>query len=409
MDILNVKGFTILHQKLPTNIINTRIIVNAGSTLEMKNEYGVAHFLEHMFFKGTNKHTYKEINRITTELGDANAFTSKETTAYFISSLASNFERSADMLMEMFFEPAFIEEEFEIEKGVIVEEYQSRMDDPTVFFWNMANESFWGSQRGHKVVGNRNTIANMTIDDLKSFRKRYYNVDNVVFAVTGNIDESEVVRVFEGLLANVPSSSYVKLDSSAIDYDDINYEDFEFNHKAKQAIIGFMAKGVSAKEKYDKNYRNSVMNVGLGGGMHSLLFDRIREELGLCYHVGIWSTSYKDTGDILVHCLLDEANVEQAKDEIQIILKKIKNEGLDDELIRVTKSTMLFDLADDVETSRGYSHLIFDNYFKYDCELIAHDDRKDRINSVTNDDIIEAANDAFKDDKLKFVQMTTGK
>jgi predicted Zn-dependent peptidase len=362
-----------------------------------------------MFFKGTNKHTYKEINRITAELGDANAYTSKETTAFFINSLAFNFERSADMLMEMFFEPAFIEEEFEIEKGVIVEEYQSRMDDPMIFFWNMVNESFWGSQRGHKTVGNRNTITNMTIDDLKSFRKRYYNVDNIAFAVTGNIDESEVVRVFERLLSDAPSSSYVKLDSSAISYDDINFEDFEFNHKAKQAIIGFIAKGVSAKEKHDKNYRTSVMSVGLGGGMHSLLFDRIREELGLCYHVGIWTSSYKDTGDMLVHCLLDEGNIQQAKDEIQIILKKIKSEGLDDELIRVSKSTMLFDLAEDVDTSRGYSQLIFDNYFKYGCELIDCDDRKDRIDSVTNDDIIEAANDAFKDDKLKFVQMTTEK
>ena len=86
-----------------------------------------------------------------------------------------------------------------------------------------------------------------------------------------------------------------------------------------------------------------------------------------------------------------------------------QSEGLDDELIRVTKSTMLFDLADDVETSRGYSLLIFDNYFKYDCELIDNNEQKDRINRVTNDDIIEAANDAFKDDKLKFVQMTTEK
>jgi len=409
MGVLNVNGFTVLHKRIPTNIISTRIVVNAGSTNEEKNEYGVAHYLEHMFFKGTNKHTYKEINMITAELGQANAYTSKETTAFFINSLASDFGRSAEILMEMFFEPAFIEEEFEIEKGVILEEYQSRLDDPFTYFWNMSSESFWGSQRGHKIVGNRNTIQNMTIDDLKSFRKRYYNVDNVVFTVAGDISEEEVVKVFSGLLSNAPSQSYAKLDNSTIEYAPANFDDFSFNHKAKQAIIGFLAKSVSAIEKHDANYRSAVMSVGLGGGMHSLLFDRIREELGLCYSVGVLAQSFKDTGDSLVYCLLDEGNIEQAKGEISTILQKTKQQGFSEELLRVSKKTMLFDLADEFEKSGGYSHLIFDNYFKFGCQLISYEEREEKINSVTNDDIIESVNETFKDDELKFVQMTTEK
>src|SRR4030042_1127115 len=407
MGILNINGFTVLHYKKPTNIINVRVVVNVGAIAEEKNEYGVAHYLEHMFFKGTSKHNYKEINRITAELGDINAFTGRDMTVFHITSLKSDFKQAAGILSEMFFDLVFNDDEFKIEKGVITEEYQASMDNPPSYFWNMLTEGFWGSQRGHKILGNRNTISNMTIDNLKNFRERHYKVDNIVFTVVGNIEEAEVSSVFNELLQSVPSSHYEKLNSSMIEQDIVDYTDFIFKHKAKQAVMGFMGKGLSTTEQYDNNYCINVMKVGIGGGMHSLLFDRIREELGLCYSVGASIDSFIDTGHIIIYCLLDDKNIERAKDEILLILNKVKKEGFDDDLLRISKKNLLFDLADDFDDARGYSHLMFDNYFKNGCKLIDFNEREKRINSVTNDDIIKLANEIFKDGQLKFAQMTT--
>jgi len=408
MEKLNINGFTILYEKKFTDIINVRVIVGAGSTVEKKAEYGVAHFLEHMFFKGTSKHNYKEINRITSELGDTNAYTGREETVYYINTLAKNFERSVDILTETFFDPSFIEEEFDKEKGVITEEYQTRIDDPFMYFYGTAFEGFWGTSKFHEVVGNRNTIKNMKINNIIDFRNNNYKIDNIVFSVVGNIELEEVIRVFSKLLSNAPSIYYDKLDSSKIDYTVANYDEFSFGHKSKQGIIGFINEAFSAEDSFNNGCIDRVLKNGLGSGVHSLLFDRIREELGLCYCVGVELDSYKDIGDMLIYCLLDEKNINFAKNEILKIIDGIKQNGFDKELLEISKTSVLFNLTSNTETSEDYAGQIFDYYFSNGCKIFNFDQIKNNINTVTNDDIIKCANDIFNKEP-KFVKMTMEK
>lgn len=406
MKKMNVNGFTVLYERIPSNILNIRCIVNVGSTSETKNNFGIAHYLEHMFFKGTLKKDYKEVNRITSELGDANAYTSRERTVFHISTLTADFKKAASILVEMLFEPAFPPEEFEKEKTVILEEYQSNLDSPNRYFFSMAGEAFLGTPRGHKVVGNKNSILNMQLKDLKEFRENHYVIDNLAFAIAGNISEEEVLSVFNELLADIPSIYYGKLNRSPIEYGDVDYSEFAFNHKSKQAIIALMSKGLNAKQDYETNHIQSVFTVGIGGGMHSLMFDRIREELGLCYSVGMYPDINKDYGCLTTYCLLDKNNIDTAKMEMLKIYDKVKTEGFDPKLLEISKKNILFSIAEEMESSNGYGYMFMDDYFSNDNITSSFDDMKSKIDTISNDDIIKFANEVLNDDNCKFVKMT---
>lgn len=410
MKILNVNGFNILYEKKATNIATVRYIVNVGSTSEkLKKEFGCAHFLEHMFFKGTEHHSYKDINRITSKIGDINAYTSMERTVFHINTLTEDFNTAASILTEMIFYPLMDEAEFNKEKTVILEEYQSGVDDSFRFFYNIMNESFWGTSFGHKVVGNKNSISNMSIETLKKFREENYLVDNIAIAVVGNIEENDVINTFSKLLEKVPSIHYSKLNSSKFQYSDVDLSDLAFNHKSKQSIIGLTTKGLSSVEHCDINFCGSVFAEGIGGGMHSLLFDRVREELGLCYTVGMFMNTYKDVGDFTIYCLLDESNIKLAKEEILNILRKVRENGFDKELLEISKKGILFSIASDSENSSDYAALIADNYFSYGCKCLSFEDQFNNLKKITNEDIIKFANNYFSEDKIKFTCMTSDK
>jgi len=408
MKILNINGFIILYEKKSTNITTIRYIVNAGSTSEKyHNEFGCAHFLEHMFFKGTEYHNYKDINRITSKLGNINAYTSMERTVFHIDTLYEDFNSAASILSEMFFHPLMDEQEFNKEKTVILEEYQSGIDNPFRFFYGMMNESFWGTAFGHKVVGNKNSIKNMSIDILNNFRKQNYVVDNVVISVVGNIEENEVINTFSKILENVPSDNYTKLNSSKFEYSLVDLSNLSFNHKSKQAIIGLTVKGISSIEHNSMNFCGSVFAQGMGGGMHSLLFDRIREELGLCYSIGTWANTYKDVGELTIYCMLDENNIQLAKDEILKVINKVRENGFDSELLDISKKGLLFDVATESETSSEYASLVADTYFLNGCKYLSYEDKFNSLKNITNKDIKEFANNYFLEDKIKFISMTS--
>jgi predicted Zn-dependent peptidase len=410
MKILNINGFTLLYEKKPTDITTIRYIVNAGSTSEKSHkEFGSAHFLEHMFFKGTEYHNYKEINRITSELGNINAYTSMERTVFYIKTLSESFKESATILSEMFFHPLMDESEFKKEKTVILEEYQSGIDNPFRFFYGMMNEGFWGTSFGHKIVGNKNSILEMSIDTLNNFRKNNYVIDNVVIAVVGNVEESIVVDTFSLLLDNVPSNHYCKLNSSKIEYNEVDLNELGFNHKSKQSIIGLTVKSISSIEHKSINFCGSVFAQGIGGGMHSMLFDRIREELGLCYNVGTLANTYKDVGELTIYCMLDENNIKLAKEEILGVVKKVREEGFDEQLLNISKKGLLFETACESENSEDYAALVADTYFLNNCKCLSYQDKFESLKKVTNEDIKNFANKYFSEDKMKFVCMTTDK
>jgi predicted Zn-dependent peptidase len=406
MQLHNVNGFNVAHKEFGYgDIMNARIIVNAGASRELDPKiYGVAHYLEHMFFKGTEKRNYKEINRITSELGKTNAYTSTNRTVYYLSFLQQDIEKALSVLIEMLFEPAFPEEEFEKERTVILEEAKMGRDNPSSYFWKESYKAIYGAC-GHPTIGSTESVEGMYLADLVNFRSAQYKPNNMLISVVGG-KEIDVLRVLSDKLPeSKPESEF-----DFVDEDTRNYVDnVHLHHEAEQAILCLAYPGYGERENTATRYVSGLTASCLGGGMHSLFFDRLREELGLCYS----TFSYADQrnkyfGSILNAIYLDESKVDEAKDEMFKIIAKVKSEGVPQEILDVSRKNCLFSVAANLESKSGYGSLVADQYFDHDKAFFTYEECKKSFESITNEDIIRCVNELFADDP-KEILMTQKK
>jgi len=404
-ELRQVKNFTVALTPFSTPVIDARVIVNAGSADEAADQWGTAHFLEHMFFKGTTKRDYKAINKVTSRLGHVNAHTSTHGTAYEIQFLLGDIAEAIEVLMEMVFLPSMPEEEAKKETGVIVEECQMYLDDPHAFFWNNTEQHILGDQHGHSVIGTIESIQATTVEKMRQFRTTHYTPGNMLISVVGNIDFDELAAILEQHLPDLPDGERSQRWEPTFDWDD-----HDFTHKAKQAIVALVAKGATLEECIANKWAVDVFRNALGGGAHSLLFDRLREELGLCYHVGASHWSKGNLGLFVVLTMLDEDNIQLAVDEINKIIAKVRQEGFTDEILEISKTNRLFTVARAMQTSTAINYAVED-YFHLDntslTEYLSFADRRTAIELLTNDDMIEVARTLLgEDEPVKLCQMT---
>lgn len=403
MDIQNINGFNVAHKKFDGDVVNARIVINAGSQLEDEEDFGVAHYLEHMFFKGTEKRNYKEINKATARLGDVNAYTSYGKTVYHFTFLQKDLKEALETLVEMVFHPAFPKDEFTKEKTVILEELQMYLDDPhSSFYWHAYHHLY--GKIGHPIVGTLESVKGLSLDNLNKFHKRYYTPSNILVSITG-AERKEVDKILSNIL---PKELKDEKAPDAFN-DEMNFDDYHFTHKAKQAAMGVWYRAEGMKDYWNNKLVADILCNGLGGGMHSLLFDRLREELGLCYSVFANNNCFtQDFGSVCACIFLDENNIDTAQEEMAKIIEKVKQEGFSNELLEIAKKNTLFSLAKWFESKIAFNAIMGDKYFDNGCKFISYDERKNMIESLTNKDIATAANRIFDNDP-KLVIMTQEK
>ena len=393
-------GYQVILQRTDSPSANIRIIVNAGAIDEPADSFGTAHFLEHMFFKGTKKRDYKQVNKDSGRLGNINAYTTRDRTVYHLTHLPENFDAAADLLLEMVFEPAFPADEFYKEQGVILQECQTGLDNPQRHFFMKLNEWLYGSQYGHPTIGSMKSIADTTVEKLNRFINRWYAPPNMALAVCGNVSEKQVRKLLDRLPSGESEAPVRKRSPK--------YSDFHCHHHAKQATFAFLCEGVHTPG----NPTIGVFNNGLGGGMHSLLFDRVREELGLCYAIFSYNDGTLEGGTQVIFSMLDEKDIPQAQVAIQSILANVRRRGFDPELLDVAKENFLFDAARRFETASSRNHLV-DTFFQLgDCPLSEYLDftaLKRKVRAITNDDIIALANKLYGEGEELMVAKQTEK
>lgn len=387
MRVINDLGIPLLYERKVTDIVSIRIIVDIGSTAEEHYEHGAAHFLEHMFFRGTETHNYKEINRITSRLGHINAYTSYDRSVYWMNTLWKDFEEAIAIMAEIICEPRLSSSEFDIEKPVILEEIQTSEDAPTSYFFKKSAELHFG-EKGHSILGSKEDIEKMTVDDLICFRSRTYAADRIAVAVVGDIDVEQALK-FVHLIINRGISSTSHFINE--DPPKINWNDDHFHHPSKQSIIQMTVPGMSEIDNASTKFTWDVLTNAIGVGMHSLLWDRLREELGLCYNV----SSYQYRDSMMIYTMLGIENIEQARSEVEKIVKQVSKDGISQDLLEVSRKSVLFNMARQMETAAGTICLLGDEFFRLNRQCIPYQDRVNRILSITNEDIVECAKRLF--------------
>ncbi len=266
--------------------------VKVGSRYESRQENGISHFLEHMFFKGTKKYTAKDIAvEIDTMGGDLNAFTSRENTAFYVKVLDEYLERGVNILSEIFVHSAFPEDELEKEKKIIKEEIKMVEDTPDDYIHDLFNHAIWGQEGlGQSVLGRRETIAAFTREDIIRHIRRYYGTKDIVISCAGNFEHQRLMRLLNSRFGGLRHGTEPKIGT---------VPDFHISRHvhAKDLSEAHICIGVPGLPHVsDERYALFILNTILGGSVSSRLFQEVRENRGLAYSVYSYTAMYLDTG-----------------------------------------------------------------------------------------------------------------
>jgi predicted Zn-dependent peptidase len=286
------------------------LMLSAGSRYETRETSGIAHFAEHMFFKGTE--TRPTARQISTEIdsigGEFNAFTSKEYTGYFVKCAAEHRDLAFDVLVDMLRHSKFDADEIEREKGVIIEEMNMYYDTPRDYIGGVYESLLYGDQPlGWDIIGRKETVRAATRPTFLDYLDRWYKPQRMVVGVGGQVGD-DLIPMLEQLLGDIPDKpAEARLETPSMD----GNERVKLHHKdSDQAhiILGAPSYPLTHPDRYVLQLLATV----LGGGMSSRLFTEVRERRGLGYYVFGVNFSYTDAGSLYAQSGVDIARIEDA-------------------------------------------------------------------------------------------------
>jgi predicted Zn-dependent peptidase len=327
-------GLRVITSTMPhSRSVCLAIFVGAGSCYESKEEAGISHFAEHLFFKGTERRpTSKEITQDIEGVGGIiNGGTDKEITVFWCKVASSHFSIALDVLSDILLNSRFDNKEIERERQVIMEEINMNLDIPQQRVSMLIDELLWPEQPlGREVTGYKETVSSMTREQLLNYVARRYMPNNTVLSIAGNIQHEEAMAqtksMFDKWAAGELLSGYITNDNQTEARLCIEPKDIEQAHLCL-AVHGF-------SHSHPQRFTLDLLNTALGGGMSSRLFMEIREHKGLAYDIHSYTEHFLDSGSFGIYAGVDPKKVEIALAAILEEVSKIKQGITASELTR---------------------------------------------------------------------------
>ncbi|MEM8792835.1 MAG: pitrilysin family protein [Pseudomonadota bacterium] len=303
-------GFRVVTEQMPgLASAALGIWVEAGARNETAQQNGIAHFLEHMAFKGTSRRTALQIAEEIEDVGGfLNAYTSRERTAYYARVLGADVPLALDVLADILRDPVFDEREIETERGVILQEIGQCLDTPDDIIWDWLQETAFPDQpMGRAILGPPERVRAFGKADFRSFIDTHYRPERMILSAAGDIDHDRLTRMAEAVFGDMEPLAAPKREAARYVGGELRREkDLEQAHLA----IGFKAPGYRDPDYYAAQ----ILAVALGGGMSSRLFQEAREKRGLCYTIFANCASYDDSGLMSIYAGTGGAEVGQLAD-----------------------------------------------------------------------------------------------
>jgi predicted Zn-dependent peptidase len=377
--------------------VTVMVMLAAGSRYETAETNGIAHFAEHMFFKGTERRP--SARQIAGEIdaigGEFNAFTGKEYTGYYVKCAAEHRDVALDVLVDMLRRSRFAEEEIEREKGVIVEEMNMYFDTPRDFIGGVYEQLLFGDQPlGWDIIGRKETVRNATRDTFLGYLDRWYRPSRMVLGVAGQIGDDVLDRAHELLGDLEPGETEGPAPAEP-------YADGRVRVFTKQSDQAHVCLGVhSYPLEHPDRYALQLLATILGGGMSSRLFTEVRERRGLAYYVYGLNHSYTDAGSLYAQAGVDIARIDDAVSTIATELRKIAAEPVPGDELEKARNFSKGRFVLQLESPQG---LILFGLRKEALEGRAPDPEEvlAGIDAVTGDDVSRVAGDLLADDRLR--------
>lgn len=320
-------GVRIVKEQMPhVRSVAIGIWVKAGSRNEKAGEAGMAHFIEHMLFKGTDARTAKDIaEEMDRTGGEINAYTSMEETCYYVHVLAEDAPKAVDVLTDMFFNSVFDVQEMLKEKSVILEEISMVADTPDDDIHEMLLSAMYpGHPMGRPILGDPKTVSAFTREETISFMEREYRPERIVISVAGCVDDDLIDQI---------NDKFGQFQARATTPLPLTSPEFTpgILRKGKDTEQAHICIGYPGLDVHDPdNYGLIILNTLFGGSMSSRLFQRIREERGLAYSVYSYHSSFTDTGSVTFYAGTSPSRLEETKAVIQREITLLLEDGVSD-------------------------------------------------------------------------------
>ncbi|MBO0566599.1 insulinase family protein [Clostridium botulinum] len=312
-------------------------IENGSRNEDLKNN-GISHFIEHMMFKGTENRTALQIAECIEDVGgQINAFTGKEATCYYIKILNSHMELALEVLSDMLFNSKFKEEDIEKEKGVVIEEISMTEDSPEDVLSDLHCKAIWGDDSiSYPILGTLETVKSFKRSDIVDYINKYYIPENSVISICGNFDINKLEKLINKYFGNWSSGENKNI--TCYSKPKIENNHLFKNKNIEQLHISLGFEGLELGN--DDIYPLVLLSNVLGGGASSVLFQKIREEKGLCYSIYSYMSSFNKTGSVSIYTGLNPTYTEDTISLIKQVVNDFSKKGINKEKLIKSKEQL---------------------------------------------------------------------
>lgn len=380
--------------------VTVMMLVKVGSRFDPEKLSGTAHFLEHMFFKGTEALPTSSKLAMEIEMlgGVTNAFTSYEYTGYYIKVPKKSYKRAIQILAQVMVTPVFKEEELEKEKGVICEEIKMYNDLPHEIIKDVFNTTLFPKHPlGRDIAGTVQTVGRISIDAISNFRNNFYVAENMHLVVSGDVDLDDVKEISNESFKKLPRNSLHTREISRFEVKDISNKFVHLRKDSEQAhvVIGGFAPERNHEYEFPLKLGMYILTEGFG----SLLFQKLREDMGIAYYVGGGIGTFNEVGKYVINAGLAVDKVELGVRAILEGLTRISSGDFSDKDLIRAKNYYISSITEEVETAEDKAgwygmNLLFERKHIHPSELI------DEIEGIERELLINAWKGIIKRDNV---------
>ncbi|MBK5277857.1 MAG: insulinase family protein [Bacteroidia bacterium] len=396
-------GIRVVHNRITTTkIVHCGIMLDIGSRDETPKNQGIAHFWEHMAFKGTRKrNAFHILNRLDSLGGELNAFTDKEKILFYSSIRDEYFERAVELLADITFHSIFPSSQIDKERQVILEEMSMYYDDPEDSLQDeFDNVIFKGHSLGMNILGSEKTVRNFKRKDFQAFVKEHLDTRKIIFSCVGNVSMEQVVKVAEKYLGSVPRMVTRKVRKNFSGY---KPSEVVLTREVKQARCA-MGRTSYKVSDHKRGTFYMLTNILGGGGMNSRLNMALREKHGFVYSIGAQFVPFTDTGLFLISFGTEPTQMKKSIELVKKELRKMRDQPMGVKQLAAAKEQLLGQIAMAEESNISFMIMMARNLLDLG-KVTRLEEMFERVKNTTAIRLQELSNEMFDEEKLSYLIM----
>lgn len=390
-------GIRLVHKPVQNLVAHLGFIVHTGSRDELPEEHGMAHFIEHVIFKGTRKRkAWHILSRLEDVGGEINAYTTKEDTCIYAAFIKNDYERAMELIYDICFHSVFPEKEIQREKNIILDEILSYKDSPSDLIFDEIEEHVYNQHAiGRGILGNENNLKAFRREDIFRFMTGNYATDEMVVSSVGNIPFENLVKLAEKYFGQAEAKSRKRIRIKPNSYDPRYIRSEKKTHQV-HCMIGNIGYDASSPKRYPLALLNNILG---GPGMNSRLNITLREKSGIAYNVESHYTAYSDTGILMIYFACEKEKFAKSLKLVHREMELLKEKKLGTLQLSKARKQLIGQIAvssdnnEHLMLSNGKNMLVYDR-----VESLAEVNAQ--IETITAGDILEVAREIFTIESL---------